>query len=84
MHGRRGAARADGNGTITVDRLRARWVVIAVCCALGAALLGITVGPVSIAPHRVVLEILDHVPGIDVDSGLSTSHAAIVWEIRAP
>ena len=27
---------------------------------------------------------LDHLPGIDIDSGLSPSRAAIVWEVRFP
>ena len=35
-------------------------------------------------PTGVVLEILDHFPLIDVDSGLTDTEAAIVWEIRAP
>ena len=42
------------------------------------------VGAVTIRPDRVLLELLDHVPGVDVDSGLSPSRQAIVWDIRFP
>jgi iron complex transport system permease protein len=85
MHGRRGAARDAGRSTpITINRLPLRWLVIGVLAVAGAALLGIMVGPISIAPHRVLLEIVDHIPGVDVDSGLSRSQAAIVWDIRLP
>ena len=80
MHGRRGA----GSPSITINRLPLRWLLIGVLVVAGAALLGVMVGPVSIAPHRVVLEIIDHIPGVDVDSGLSRAQAAIVWDIRLP
>jgi iron complex transport system permease protein len=95
MHGRDAATRdgraAPSSGRDTAHRaelatssLRARWVVAGFACLLLAALLGTTIGPVSIAPHRALLEVLDHVPGVHVDSGLSDAHAAIVWRIRLP
>lgn len=51
---------------------------------LVAAVAGLTVGPVDIAADRVALQLLDLIPGIDVDSGLTPSRAAIVTEIRLP
>jgi iron complex transport system permease protein len=69
---------------IGTTALRARWVVAGVASVAVAVLLGTTIGPVDIAPHRALLEILDHIPGVHVDSGLSESHAAIVWKIRLP
>ena len=45
---------------------------------------GLTIGPVDIGAHRVVLELLDALPGFSFDSGLSDAHAAIVKEIRLP
>lgn len=51
---------------------------------LVAAAAGLTVGPVDIAADRVALQLLDLIPGIDVDSGLTPSRAAIVTEIRLP
>jgi iron complex transport system permease protein len=80
MHGRDHHAGTD----ITTRALDARWVVLGVACVFAAALLGTTIGPVGVAPHRALLEVLDHIPGVQVDSGLSDVHAAIVWKIRLP
>ncbi len=55
--------------------------LVAVLAAAGA---GLTVGPVDIAADRVALQLLDLIPGLDADSGLSPSRAAIVTEIRLP
>jgi iron complex transport system permease protein len=66
------------------SRLSAGWVVAGVGAALVAAVVGVTVGPVAIPPGRVGLEILDHLPFVDVDSGLTPRERAIVWEIRTP
>ena len=66
------------------SRLHPRWAVAAVVAVLAAALLGLTIGTVTIPPHRVLLELLDHVPGLRVHSGLDTFEANIVWEVRAP
>lgn len=49
-----------------------------------AALLGLTLGPVAINPWRTLLELADHLPLVDVDSGLTERQATIVWELRFP
>jgi iron complex transport system permease protein len=64
--------------------LRLSWVLAGLGAVAATALVAVCTGPVSIAPHQVILEILDHLPLIDVDSGLSNTEAAIVWELRAP
>lgn len=52
---------------------------------VGAAVVaGLVVGPTPIAPGRALAEVLDHVPGLGIDSGLSDQQAAIVWQLRAP
>ncbi len=59
-------------------------------CAAGlaavtfAVLAGLTIGPVDIAAHQVVLELLDALPVLAFDSGLSDMHATIVEQIRMP
>jgi iron complex transport system permease protein len=83
MHGR-DLATSDRQAEVATTGLRARWLVAGFVCLLLAALLGTTIGPVAIAPHRALLEVLDHIPGVHVDSGLSDAHAAIVWRIRLP
>ena len=49
--------------------------------ALSAAVL---IGPVSLSPWAVLREVIDHLPFLDVDSGLDARQAAIVWELRLP
>ncbi len=65
-------------------RLETGWLVGGIAAALGAVVLGLWLGPVSIAPGRVFLELLDRLPAVNVDSGLSVSDRAIVWDVRAP
>jgi iron complex transport system permease protein len=74
----------SGSGVVAPTRLRGVWLTSAVALALAAALLSLVIGPVTIAPHRVLLELLDHVPGVHVRSGLTPLQANIVWEVRAP
>ena len=65
-------------------KLTKRLVVGASCILLFSILLSLMLGPVSIRPDRILLEILDRLPGITVDSGLSQVEAAIVWDVRLP
>ena len=64
--------------------MRPTWLVGAVALVIVASLLGLMIGPVVIAPHRVLLELLDHLPGVRIHSGLDTFEASIVWQVRAP
>ncbi len=59
-------------------------VVTAVAAVVVAAGAGLAVGPVDIAPHRVGLQLLDALPVVSLDSGLSSIHIAIVEQIRLP
>jgi len=49
-----------------------------------AAVVGVTTGPVSIPVGQVSRELLDRLPLIELESSLSASEKAIVWDIRAP
>ena len=49
-----------------------------------AGIAGVAVGPVSINPWRALLEILDWLPFVALDSGLNDAHAAILRELRMP
>ncbi|HSJ95140.1 MAG TPA: iron ABC transporter permease [Gaiellaceae bacterium] len=64
---------------------------ISVAWALGvggfvvlAALLGLALGPVGLGTGRVARELLSHVPGLGVESPLTPTEDAILWELRAP
>ncbi|MGI9622751.1 MAG: FecCD family ABC transporter permease [Acidimicrobiales bacterium] len=65
-------------------RLRPSWVLSALGVLVFSMLVGVMVGAVTIDPVAIVLELIDHIPGVDVDSGLSPTRAAIVWDIRFP
>lgn len=66
------------------DRLSGRWVAIAIASVLVAAALGVMFGPTEIPRHRVLLEVLDRLPLVSVDSGLTERQADIVWTLRLP
>ena len=65
-------------------RVRGRWLVGAAATLGVAAVAGTVLGAVSLPPWQILLELLDHVPGVRVHSGLSTTDATIVWELRLP
>src|SRR5690606_24244995 len=49
-----------------------------------AAILGLALGPVSLNPLGVAIEVVSLLPGVDISSGLSTQEAAIVTQLRLP
>jgi iron complex transport system permease protein len=69
---------------LTVSRLSGRQITIGMVVLFVAVMAGLTIGPVDIAPHRVILELLNGLPGIEIDSGLSEIHQGIVEKIRLP
>ena len=74
-----------GNGRWQ-DRRRVRWaVIVAAAVLLAAVMLGaILVGPAGLSARGVVLSLVDSLPGIDVDTGLTAQQHAILWQIRMP
>ena len=64
--------------------LTPRLVAGASLILLSSILISLLFGPVSIRADRIFLEILNRLPGISIDSGLSTIQAAIVWDVRLP
>ena len=82
MTGSEPAGGADA--VLQASGLRPVPLAAGVAAAAIAVVAGLTIGPVDIAAHRVVLELLDALPGVAFDSGLSDAHAAIVEEIRLP
>ncbi len=65
-------------------RLTLRSLIVAAFAALAAVVLGLALGPASLSLRGVVLSLVDAVPGIDLESGLSDAHHAILWELRMP
>lgn len=69
---------------IRAARVRPGWIAVGVAAVAVAAVAGITIGAVSLAPGGVVGELLSRLPGVDLESGLDSRQAAIVWKIRLP
>lgn len=59
-------------------------MVLSVVALGGAILAALLLGPAGLAPKAVLLEVLDRLPFVDVESGLSAREVAIVWELRVP
>ncbi|HEU4894740.1 MAG TPA: iron ABC transporter permease [Acidimicrobiia bacterium] len=57
---------------------------IGVASVLLSALLGATVGAAGLDPTDVLRALLDALPGIDIESGLSPVETSILFEIRLP
>ncbi len=66
------------------SRLPARWLVVSVAITVVAAIAGVAFGPIHIPVVDVLAELIDRLPFVHVDSGLTTTQAAIVTQIRLP
>lgn len=64
--------------------LRRGSVVASAAVAVAALAAAVLIGPAGLDPGGVLLELLDRLPFVDVDSGLTAREAAIVWELRLP
>lgn len=77
------SVRADSIGS--TGWLVGRWWIPAAAAAMCAALLlGAMVGPAGPTWWRVPLALLDRLPLISLDSGLSPREWTIIWQIRMP
>ncbi len=65
---------------------RAGWIPLSfgMASVLAVALLGATVGAAGLDPLSVIAAMLDALPGVAVDSGLSEVETSILFEIRLP
>jgi len=69
---------------LTARRIPRPALVTAVVLAVGAALLGVLIGPAALRPDRVIAELLDRLPWVSIESGLSERQTAILFELRLP
>jgi iron complex transport system permease protein len=60
------------------------WGVAAAAFVVGALLLGLAIGPVSIGAWPIAESALSHLPWLHVHSPLGATDAAILWQLRAP
>lgn len=72
------------NDTASAHRQPTWWIPAAAAALLCAVLAGVMVGPAGPTWWRVPLELLNKLPLITVDSGVSAADWNIVWQIRMP
>jgi iron complex transport system permease protein len=65
-------------------RLRLGWLGVAVACLVGAAMLGVFIGPVGISPIQALRKLAGLLPFVDDTSNLSAQHSAILTQLRLP
>lgn len=64
---------------------RGRTIAIGLGALLVAMTCGIAFGPASqISPGAALVEVVDRIPGVALDSGLSPKQAGTVWNLRFP
>ena len=61
-----------------------RWIIGSVFVLLTALLLGAMIGPAGPVWWRVSLALLDHLPLVSVDSGVSDAEWNVIWQVRMP
>lgn len=83
------AATADAPFDVERDGTRGRrrettWILAGLAFLIGAVLVGASIGPAGPPGWRVPLALLDHLPFISFDSGVTQAEWNIVWKIRMP
>ncbi|HXG35648.1 MAG TPA: iron chelate uptake ABC transporter family permease subunit, partial [Dehalococcoidia bacterium] len=67
---------------------RRRLALPRLALALSATLLvmvaAVAIGPADIPPDATLRILLSHLPGVQLDSGLSQAWRDIIWEVRVP
>jgi iron complex transport system permease protein len=71
-------------GRPTATKLQLRWVLGSLAFLVVAVGFAAMVGAVAITPGAILRSVVDHLPFVDVDSGLSQRGEAILWQIRMP
>ncbi|GAB3156136.1 iron ABC transporter permease [Micromonospora sonneratiae] len=64
--------------------LRPGWLAGGVVAVFVALVVGVALGPVSLPPGSVAIELLNLLPGVRLDSGLNEREIAIITELRLP
>lgn len=68
----------------TASSGNARWYAIGTVILIVSIVVGVSIGPAGPASWRVPLVLLDHLPLISIDSGVTDAEWNIVWRIRMP
>ena len=69
---------------VTRRRRETTWVLAGLAFLVGAVIVGASIGPAGPPGWRVPLALLDHLPLISINSGVSDAEWNIIWQIRMP
>ncbi|MBB3731897.1 iron complex transport system permease protein [Nonomuraea dietziae] len=65
-------------------RARPLWIVAALVVLALSMIAGMLGGAAGISPWQVVLQVLDWLPGVEIDAGLAPIEQGLLWQIRLP
>ncbi|MFM9137338.1 MAG: iron chelate uptake ABC transporter family permease subunit, partial [Actinomycetota bacterium] len=60
------------------------WIVSSAVVLVVSCIVALMIGPAGPQWWRIPLELLDRLPFVSIDSGISQRDWTIVWQIRAP
>lgn len=80
----RAASSADGIAQLAPVRLSRTALLVALGVLLAAVLLGLAVGPAGLPVDDILADVVNRIPGVQIDGGLDEQQAAVLWELRAP
>ena len=67
------------NQKATGSYVRTTWLAVGVLSVIISALAGVLFGPSNVGSISILKELVDHLPFVEIDSGLSDRHQAIIW-----
>lgn len=70
--------------SLSPTRLPAAWLIAAGVVLFIAAIISMSVGAAGLSIGGIAAELLDRIPGVNINSGLSATDAGILWQIRLP
>lgn len=70
--------------TLGSTKLSGWWLAGALAVLGGAALVGILAGPADLSASEVLRSLVDRLPVVDIDTGLTSQQEVILWELRMP
>ncbi|MEA2452983.1 MAG: cobalamin transport system permease protein [Actinomycetota bacterium] len=78
------AEQAIARRELRAASLRPPLLLISIAGVAIVMVIATLIGPVTLSPTGVVKELIDRLPFVHVDSGLSSRDAAILWQLRVP
>ena len=75
---------ATSSGLRSPERLRASVILVGAFACILAMGTSLAIGPAGINKTAILRELIDRLPFIEMESGLSPIHKSVIWEVRLP